>query len=132
VRLASVATEKGRVVAQVQGVVTSAVLLCAILKSSSHISNNNNNNNNKVHAVTAIKARSGECRYSSTLSLTSLLDEGVCLTLCFCALTPEMNQCLLYRRLGGPQGRSERVRKISPTPGFDLRTGQPVTSLCTD
>jgi len=25
----------------------------------------------------------------------------------------------LYRRLGGPQGRSGRVRKISATPGFD-------------
>ena len=29
----------------------------------------------------------------------------------------------LYRRLGGPQDRSERVRKISPTLGFDLRNG---------
>jgi hypothetical protein len=25
----------------------------------------------------------------------------------------------LYRRLGGPQDRSGRVRKISPPPGFD-------------
>ena len=32
----------------------------------------------------------------------------------------------LYRRLGGPQGRSGRVRKISPPPGFDPRTVQPV------
>jgi len=29
---------------------------------------------------------------------------------------------LLYRRLGGLQCRSERVRKISPTLGFDPRT----------
>ena len=28
----------------------------------------------------------------------------------------------LYRRLGGPQGRSGRVRKISPLPGFHPRT----------
>jgi hypothetical protein len=28
----------------------------------------------------------------------------------------------LYRRLEGPQGRSERVWKISPPPGFDPRT----------
>jgi hypothetical protein len=34
----------------------------------------------------------------------------------------------LYRRLGGPQGRSGRVRKISPPPGFDPRTVQPVAS----
>ena len=33
---------------------------------------------------------------------------------------------------GGPQGRSGRVRKISPPPGFDPRTVQPVTSRYTD
>ena len=40
----------------------------------------------------------------------------------------------LYRRLGGPQGRSGRVRKISapPLPGFDTRTVQPVASRCND
>ena len=37
----------------------------------------------------------------------------------------------LYRRLGAPQGRSGQVRKISPSPGFDPRTVQPVASLCT-
>jgi hypothetical protein len=36
---------------------------------------------------------------------------------------------LLYRRLIGPQGRYRRVRKISPLPGFDLRTVQPVYVL---
>jgi hypothetical protein len=35
-------------------------------------------------------------------------------------------------RLGGPQGRSGRVRKNSPPPGFDSRTVQPVASRCTD
>jgi hypothetical protein len=38
----------------------------------------------------------------------------------------------LYRRLGGPQGRSGQVRKISPLPGFDPRTVQPVGSRYTD
>jgi hypothetical protein len=38
----------------------------------------------------------------------------------------------LYRRLGGPQGRSGQVRKISPPPGFDPRTAQPVARRCTD
>ena len=33
-----------------------------------------------------------------------------------------------YRRLGGPQGRSGLVWKISPLPGFDPRTVQPVAS----
>jgi hypothetical protein len=35
------------------------------------------------------------------------------------ALPPGKTRFPLYRRLGGPQGRSGRVRKISPTPGFD-------------
>ena len=34
----------------------------------------------------------------------------------------------LYRRLGGPQGRSGRVRKISLPPGFDPRIAKPVAS----
>jgi len=32
----------------------------------------------------------------------------------------------LYRRLSETEGRSGRVRKISPTPEFDPRTAQPV------
>ena len=32
----------------------------------------------------------------------------------------------------GPQGRSGQVRKISPSPGFDSRTVQPVASRYTD
>jgi hypothetical protein len=38
----------------------------------------------------------------------------------------------LYRKLGGPQGRSGQVRKISLSPGFDTRTVQPVASRYTD
>ena len=38
----------------------------------------------------------------------------------------------LYRILDGPQGRSGRVRKISPLPGFDLRTVQLIASRYTD
>ena len=38
----------------------------------------------------------------------------------------------LYRRLGGPQARSARLWKISPPPGFDPRTIQPVASHYTD
>jgi hypothetical protein len=34
----------------------------------------------------------------------------------------------LYRRLGGPQGQSGRVRKILSTVGFDARTVQPVAT----
>jgi hypothetical protein len=38
----------------------------------------------------------------------------------------------LHRRLGRPQDRSGRVRKNSPTPGFDPRTVQPVASPFTN
>ena len=38
----------------------------------------------------------------------------------------------LYRRLGGLRGRYGRLRKISPPPGFDPRTVQPVASRYTD
>jgi hypothetical protein len=34
--------------------------------------------------------------------------------------------------LGWPQGQSGRLRKISPPPGFDPRTVQPVESRYTD
>ena len=46
--------------------------------------------------------------------------------------TPGNTRYQLYRRLGGPQGRSGQVRKISPPPGFDPRTVQPVASRYTD
>jgi hypothetical protein len=48
------------------------------------------------------------------------------------ALPPEMTQYPLYRRLGRPQGRSGRVLKISPPPGFDPRTVQLVARRYTD
>jgi len=38
----------------------------------------------------------------------------------------------LWRWQCGPQGRSGRVRKFSPQPGFDPRTVQPVQSRYTD
>jgi hypothetical protein len=48
------------------------------------------------------------------------------------ALPPVMTRYPLYRRLGGPQGRSGRMQKISPPPGFDPRTVQLVASRYTD
>ena len=48
------------------------------------------------------------------------------------ALHPGKTRYPLYRRLGGPQGRSGRMRKISPPPGFDPRIVQPVASRYTD
>ena len=48
------------------------------------------------------------------------------------ALFPVKNQYPLYRRLGEPQGRFGRVRKISLPPGFDPWTVQPVDSRYTN
>ena len=48
------------------------------------------------------------------------------------ALLPGKTWYPLYRRLGGPQGRSGRLRKISPPPEFDPRTIHPVASCYTD
>jgi len=67
--------------------------------------------------------------YSCTLSLTSALDGIVW-------LMPHPNHFTagkemryqLYRRLGGPQGQSETVWKISPSQGFTHWTVQPVAS----
>jgi len=38
----------------------------------------------------------------------------------------------LHRRLGGPQGRSGQMKKISPPSWLDAQTVQPVASRCTD
>jgi hypothetical protein len=47
-------------------------------------------------------------------------------------LPPGKTRYPLYMWLGGPQSRSGRVRKISPQPGFDNRTVQPVSSRYTE
>ena len=65
--------------------------------------------------------------YSSTPSL------GVCGQHCASTtLLPGKTRYPLYRRLGGPQGLSGQLWKISPPPGFDPRTVQPIASLYTD
>ena len=63
--------------------------------------------------------------YSSTLSLTSTLYGVGGQRHAPAILPPGKTRYPLYRRLGGPQGRSGRVRKISSTPGFEPRTVQP-------
>jgi len=46
--------------------------------------------------------------------------------------TPGKDPVPIVQWLGGPQGRSAQVRKISPPPGFDPRTVQPIASRYTD
>ena len=86
----------------------------------------------EVHPRTGHEGPEREERYSSTLSLTSALDDVGGQSEAEAALLPGKTRYTLYRRLGGPQGRSGRVRKISPSPGFDSRTVQLVASRYTD
>jgi hypothetical protein len=72
-------------------------------------------------------------RYRSTFSLTLALDEGGWSPPRPGRFTPgKENRYPFYRRLGGPQGRFGGLRNISPAPGFDHRTFQPVASRYTD
>ena len=48
------------------------------------------------------------------------------------ALFPGKTRYPLYRRLGGPQGRSGQVRKLSPPLGFNPWTVQPIASHYTN
>ena len=83
----------------------------------------------KFHSIIFHEGTEVEWRYSSTLSLTSALDGGGWSTPCLGRFIPgEETRYPLYGRLGGPQDQSGRVWKISPSPGFDPRTVQPVAS----
>jgi hypothetical protein len=71
--------------------------------------------------------------YSSTLSSNLTLDRDGWLTPRPGRFNPgKETRYPLYRRLGGPQSRSGRVRKTLPPPVFDPRTVQPVASRRTD
>ena len=88
--------------------------------------------NGNVDPITGHEGSEGELIYSTTLSLTSVLDGSGWSTPRPSRFTPGKTRNQLYRKLGGPQGRSGRVRKISPPPAFDPRTVQPVASRYTD
>ena len=81
----------------------------------------------QIDARTGREGPEREWRYSSTVSLTSSLNAIGWSTPRPGRSTPRKEvRYPLYRRLGGPQGRSGPVRKTSPTPGLDPRTVQPV------
>ena len=68
----------------------------------------------KFHPRTGHEGPEGEWRYSSTLSLTSEIDGVRGQRHTSAALPPRKTWYPFYRRLGGPQGRSGQMRKISP------------------
>ena len=77
-------------------------------------------NSHTLHdAITAQEGPDGEQGYSSTHSLTSAL-EGVCGQHYAPATLPPGKG----PSLGGPHGRSGRLREISLPPGFDPQTVQ--------
>ena len=92
----------------------------------------------KVHPCTGTEVLyrpygpQGEYRYSYSFMTTALEGDEGSAPRPGRYLPPGKTRYPLYRRLGGPQGRSGQVRKISPPPGFDPRTVQPVASRYTD
>jgi hypothetical protein len=82
----------------------------------------------KFHPITGHEGPERGVELQFTLSLTSSLDGVGGQRQPPAALPPRKTRYLLYRRLGGTQGRSGRVRKLSPLPGFDPRTFQPLAS----
>ena len=91
----------------------------------------NNKGEGKKVKVTLEQATQAK-KYSCTLYVTSALDGLGGQRHAPAALPPGKARYPLYRRLGGPQGRSGQVRKISSSPGFDPRTVQTVASRYTD
>ena len=84
----------------------------------------------KVGPETGHESPEGEWRYSSTVSLTSVLD-GVGWSTLRPLYPQERDPVPVVYEVGWATG-SGRVRKISPPLGFDPRTVQPVASLYTD
>jgi hypothetical protein len=65
-------------------------------------------------------------------SMTATLEGGECSAACpGCTLPPGKTQYSLYRRLGGPQGRSGPSENLVPI-GIRSRTVQTVVSRYTD
>jgi hypothetical protein len=121
-----------------KGLLQIALLAGLIVETKHNTATQEQINNRQInlhfyHFRTDHEVPEGEQKYSCTLSLTSALDGSRWSTPHPDRFTPgKETRYPLYRRLGGPQGRSGWVRKISPHPGFDPRTVQPVTSCYTD
>ena len=81
----------------------------------------------------AMKAQRGSRGIALPFFLTWTLDGVGAQHHAPAVLPPGKSRYPLYMRLGGPQGRSARVQKISPPPpGLDPWTVQPVASRYTD
>jgi hypothetical protein len=87
----------------------------------------------KVQPITGHEGPEGEYRYSFIFSLNLVLNGDGWLTPYTGCFTPGMEtQYPSCGRLGGPQGQSGQVRKISPPLGCEPQTVQPVASCYSD
>jgi hypothetical protein len=87
--------------------------------------------NNEFQPRTSDEGPEAEYRYSSTISLTSVLDGVGGKSKGLFNLEKETRYPFLSRETDH-QGRAGRVRKISPLPVFDLPNVEPVASRYTD
>ena len=86
----------------------------------------------KVHPIICREGPEGITKYSSTLFLTLALNGVVAQCHAPAVLYLGKTQYPIYRRLGGPQVRFARARKISPPPALYPRTFHTGASLYTD
>ena len=89
------------------------IIIIIIIISSSSSSSSSSNTSRKFTLEQTTKAQRGS-GYVDLTFLTSALDGGWWSTPCFGLFTTGKDWFPYYRRLGGPQDGSERVRKISP------------------
>ena len=95
------------------------------------ISSSNYSGKGKVRPGRGHEGPEGEQNCGCTLSLTAALDVDWCLTSRPGRFTPGKDtRYPLCRRLGGPHGRSGRVRKISFPRGFELQTAHVAIDHC--
>jgi len=78
----------------------------------------------KIHFATCRENPEGRVEFSFTLSLTLSLDGRWSMPHPNCFTPGKVTWYPLYRRLGGPQGQSGQVWKLSPPPWSD----QPIVS----
>ena len=118
--------------------ITEKSFICSVFNCDSKINDRRTSRKVKCLLVQALRFCTGRMTYRGSRSIAlPFLDHGIrrgegsASRLCH-FLPSGKTRYPLYRRLGGAQGWSGELRKISPPPGFDPRTVQPVASRYTD
>ena len=105
-------------------------LVCVLLKWKNRV---------KCTLVKALRLCTGRTAHRGTRGIALLFHDhgtrrgwGLSITPRPLFAPPGKTRYPLYRMLGGPQGQSGQVWKISPPPGFDPWSVRPVASRCID